>query len=291
MSAIPLAPRPASAPPWWSGRILLAIVAIVAVLTLGCLPLVDEDEGEYSEIASELARSPNWLAPTLNGHAFYEKPILLFWLQAPLVRLAGPAEWAFRLPSALCTVAWAVLLMRWWGRRRNPRAATIAAWLAVTCAGMVVVGRAATMDALVVLLLTGTLLALWEWLEQGRRTALWQAALLAGLGVLAKGPLALVVPGLVLLSFLAVTPAFRSRWRGLLDPVAWLILVTVAAPWYVWYGQFSQGEFLRYFLWRENVGRLGGSLQGHGGSVLYYLPVLPLLLLPHGGVLVALVRA
>jgi 4-amino-4-deoxy-L-arabinose transferase-like glycosyltransferase len=146
------------------------------------------------------------------------------------------------------------------------------------------------MDALMVLLLTLTLFDLWDWLERGSRSHLRRAALWAGLGVLGKGPMALVIPGLVVGAFLLATPPMRVRWRGVLDPWAWLICVGIAAPWYVWYGLQSHGAFIDYFFWRENAGRLGGSLQGHGGSPLYYLLVLPLLLLPHGGVLVALCR-
>lgn len=285
-----LLPRPVALPPWWSGRLLLFALALLALATLGRLPLVDEDEGEYSEVAAELAHSSEWLAPTLNGQPFYEKPALLFWLQAPLVRLLGPDELAFRLPSLACTVAWAALLLSWWSRQRGQRPATIATWLAVTSAGVVVVGRAATMDALVLLLTSLTLFDLWDWLDHDQRAPLRRAALWAGLGMLAKGPVALVIPAVVLAALLATTPPLRARWRALLDPWAWLILLAVALPWYLWYGLHSGGEFLRYFFLRENAGRLGGSLQGHGGSVLYYLPVLPVLLLPHGGVLVVLFR-
>jgi 4-amino-4-deoxy-L-arabinose transferase-like glycosyltransferase len=276
---------------WWSGRGLLVLVAVLAMLTLGALPLVDEDEGEYAQVAAELAHAPNWLAPTLNGQPFYEKPILLFWLQAPLVWLVGPVEWAFRLPSAVCTLLWLLALSAFLRPRGDWVAADAAVWLAATSAGIVVVGRAATMDAPIILLLTLTLLDAWRWLEYGRVPWLRRAAVWAALGMLAKGPVALVIPAAVLGSFLLVSPAARARWRGLLDPWAWLILLTMALPWYAWYGWHSDGEFLRYFLLRENAGRLGGSLQGHGGSPLYYLAVLPLLLLPHGSVLAAAPRA
>jgi 4-amino-4-deoxy-L-arabinose transferase-like glycosyltransferase len=282
--------RPAGATPrWWSHALLLAL-ALAALLTLGWLPLVDEDEGEYAEVAAEMARSGDFLAPTLNGQPFYEKPILLFWLQAPLVQAFGPEEWAFRLPSLLASCAWIVAMGLWWRRRHGEAEALTAVWLAATSLGVALVGRAATMDALISLLLALTLFDLWSWLEYDRRALLRRAAVWAGLGMLAKGPVALVIPASVVLTFLVCTPAYRGRWRGLLDPWAWTLLLVVCLPWYLWYGVHTEGAFLRYFLLRENVGRLGGSLQGHSGGWGYYVVVLPVLLLPHTAVLVPLAR-
>lgn len=275
----------AASPALRAGRLLLIALAALALLTLGRLPLVDEDEGEYSEVAAEMARSSDALAPALNGQPFYEKPALLFWLVAPLLRVAPGSTALARLPSSLASVLCLYLLYAWWRRRAGPNEAQRAAWLAATGLGMAVVGRAATMDALIILALTLTLLCVWEWLETGQARALRWAALAAGLGLLAKGPVALVIPGAVAVAFMLLTPAYGSRWRGLFDPPAWLILLGVGLPWYVWYGIESHGAFLSYFLWRENVGRLGGSLQGHGGGYAYYLGVLPLLFLPHSGAL------
>ena len=273
----------------------LLLFACTTCATLGRLPLIDEDEGEYSEVAMEMAQGGSWLAPTLNGQPFYEKPVLLFWLQAPLVRLAAatglPVEWALRMPAWLASVAWLVTLLRFWRRQRSGTEAHDAVWLAASSLGVAVVARAAAMDALINLFLALTLFDVWHWLSAGSRVALRRAALWAGFGLLAKGPVALVVPAAVVLVSLLVTPAWRGRWRDLCDPSAWIRLLIVCLPWYGWYAMHSDGAFVSYFLGRENVGRLGGSLQGHGGSPAYYLVVLPLLLLPYTAALPGALRA
>ncbi len=268
----------------WRALCLL-LLACTTCATLGQLPLIDEDEGEYSEVAMEMVRSGDWLAPTLNGQPFYEKPVLLFWLQVPLVRLAQavslPLEWALRMPAWLASLLWIGRMVGFWRRHGAPAEAQDAAWLAATSLGVAVVARAAAMDALINLALTMILFDVWHWLDAGHRSALRRAALWAGLGMLAKGPVALVVPGAIVLLGMLLTPAWRARWRDLLDPLAWCILLLICLPWYGWYALHSDGAFVAYFLGRENVGRLGGSLQGHGGSPAYYLVVLPLLLLPY----------
>ncbi len=267
----------------------LVLLALLALLTLGRLPLIDEDEGEYGEVAMEMARSGDAFAPTLNAQPFYEKPVLLFWQQAPLVRLlvplGAPVEFALRLPALCASVVWLLALMSFWRARHGLVLAQHAVWLAATSLGVVVVARAAAMDALVNALLALTLFDLWRWLESGARRPLRRAAMWAALGMLAKGPVAWVIPGAVLVAYLGFTPPARARLRDLADPLAWLILLGVSMPWYGWYAWHSEGAFVTYFFGRENVGRLGGSLQGHSGGYGYYLAVLPLLLLPYTAVL------
>ena len=84
---------------------------------------MDEDEGEYAEVTAEMVASGQFLAPTLNGHPFYEKPILLFWLQAPWVAAFGPLPWAFRAPSLALTAIWVLVLADWSRRRQGAQAA------------------------------------------------------------------------------------------------------------------------------------------------------------------------
>jgi len=277
--------------PWWQIRLLMIFLSLCVFITLGRVPLIDEDEGEYSEVAAEMAASGNFLAPTLNGQPFYEKPALLFWLQAPLVEVAGPQEWIFRLPPVLASLAWVFAILLWWRPKVGEQEALVAVWIGLLTLGMTIAGRAATMDSLIILWLTATLFDLWSFIESGHRQFLRRAALWAALGFLTKGPIALAIPLLVLAGFLICSPGYRFRWRGLLDGWSWLIVLVIAAPWFIWYGSHSNGAFFQYFLLRENLGRVGGSLQGHSGSPAYYLIVLPLLLLPYSAILIRLGRA
>src|SRR5260221_647074 len=89
----------------------LAAAAVVTsfFLLLGAAPLFDVDEGAFSQATLEMFQRGDFLSTTLNGEPRYDKPILVYWLQAASVALFGVREWAFRLPSALCAAAWAWL--------------------------------------------------------------------------------------------------------------------------------------------------------------------------------------
>src|SRR2546421_13072332 len=89
----------------------LAAAAVITsfFLLLGGAPLFDVDEGAFSQATLEMFQRGDFLSTYLNGEPRYDKPILVYWLQAACVALLGPSEWAFRLPSAICATLWAWL--------------------------------------------------------------------------------------------------------------------------------------------------------------------------------------
>src|ERR671929_500206 len=88
----------------------LAALAVIASFfwLLGAAPLFDVDEGAFSQATLEMFERGDFLSTYLNGEPRYDKPILVYWLQAASVALSGPSELAFRLPSALCATLWAL---------------------------------------------------------------------------------------------------------------------------------------------------------------------------------------
>ncbi|RDI26052.1 4-amino-4-deoxy-L-arabinose transferase-like glycosyltransferase [Pseudacidovorax intermedius] len=268
-------------------------MGLVALLGLGLAPLFDVDEGAFSEATREMLASGDWGHTTLNGEPRFDKPILIYWLQAASVQLFGLNEAALRLPSGLATWAWMLAVAAFAWPRWGQRAAMLAGTVLGTSAGVLLIGRAATADALLNLWLALTALELWRHAEgEGdARGALRRAALWCGLGVLTKGPVALLVPGAALLLWMAFSgrAQLAARLRALLgDGWAWLIFAAVALPWYAYALHRHGMAFVDGFLLRHNLQRYGGSLEGHGGSLLYYVVLLPLLMLPWTPLLVPL---
>src|SRR3954465_12096540 len=111
----------------------LAALAVVASFfwLLGAAPLFDVDEAAFSQATLEMFQRGDFLSTYLNGEPRYDKPILVYWLQAAAVTLLGPTEWAFRLPSALCAAGWTGLTFlfarRFYGEERGLLAATLLA--------------------------------------------------------------------------------------------------------------------------------------------------------------------
>jgi 4-amino-4-deoxy-L-arabinose transferase-like glycosyltransferase len=100
----------------------------------------------------------------------------------------------------------------------------------------------------------------------------WSAAA-AGVAVLAKGPVGLILPAAVGFLFLAWRGQLGRlfRWRLL---TSFLVFLLVAAPWYVWVTVVTKGAWTVGFWNKHNVGRFTGAMESHGGSYFYYIPVL-----------------
>ena len=264
---------------------LLLACALLLLPSLGLYPLFDVDEGAFSEATREILQSGDWLSTTLNAVPRYDKPILIYWLQALSVKALGLNEFALRLPSALAALAWIAAIVRFAAARSGSASALLAGWIAATSLGVMAMSRAATADALLNCLLATTMFDLWRHLESGDRRALRRTYLWMALGVLTKGPIAILIPFSVSLAYCSFMRRWRPWVRAILDPLGWLILLTIAGPWYLAQILLHGREFIEGFLVRHNLERFSGTLEGHGGSLWYYFVAAPLLLLPWSGLL------
>lgn len=272
----------------WTTLALALLLGLPFLLRLGAAPLFDVDEGAFSEATREMLASGDWGFTTLNGAVRFDKPILVYWLQAVSAMLFGVDEAALRLPSALCAWGWCLAIVHFARPRLGRQAAWLAGAIAATSLGVLVIGRAATADSLLNLLLVLAAFDAWRWLESGDARPLRRAYAWVGLGLLAKGPLALLVPGASVLLYCVASRRARDAWRAFTDGRGWLLLLVIALPWYA-YALHRHGQaFIDGFFLRHNLARYSSVLEGHSGSGAYYLVMLPLLLLPWSGLLAPL---
>jgi 4-amino-4-deoxy-L-arabinose transferase-like glycosyltransferase len=270
---------------------ILIAAALLLVPALGLTPLFDVDEGAFGEATREMLASGDWLSTTLNGAPRFDKPILIYWLQAASVATLGLDEFALRLPSALATLAWIGAIGRFASARVNAETGALAAWIAATCIGVTVIAHAATADALLNALLAAAMLDAWRFVEDGDRGALRRMYVWIGLGVLTKGPIAALIPVAVTFLYALASRRLRDWPKAAFDPVGWLLLVAIVAPWYGYALHRHGRDFVEGFFIKHNLQRFGGPLEGHSGSLAYYVVAVPLLLLPWTGLLWPALRA
>jgi len=274
-------------------RVQAAVVIAAALLllpALGLPPLFDVDEGAFGEATREMLISGDWLSTTLNGAPRFDKPILIYWMQAASVSALGLNEFALRLPSALAALGWIFAIARFVSARMDADAGAAAAWIGATCIGVTVIAHAATADALLNAVLAASMFDAWRFIEDGNRSALRRMYVWIGLGVLTKGPIAALIPVAVTLLYGLTSGRLREWAKAAFDPVGWLLMVAIVAPWYG-YALHRHGQaFIEGFFVKHNLQRFGGTLEGHSGSLIYYVVAVPLLLLPWTGLLAPALR-
>lgn len=256
--------------PWALPGLLLGAI----VLFLPGLGLHDwwyPDEPDVALPAIEMAARGDWVVPTHNGEPWLDYPPLAYWG----MRLAGLvlgelSPLATRLPmlASFCVMLFATVQV---GRRLVDESSALLAgavlvgtpvlWLSATMV-QVDLGFAAAQAVGFAAYLRGEGrigTAAWVW------RALGFAAF--GVAILAKGPLGLLLPGLVLTAWHVWN---REGLRVLqLAPLA-VVSLLVALPWYLFLAQRLGSEQVLNELYLQNFDRFQGAARGHGGKGLHY---------------------
>lgn len=271
-------------PTWLWVTLLLALW----LLGLDSAPLLDVDEGAFSEASREMLASGDWGHTTLHGADRFDKPILIYWLQSLGLAVFGTTEAATRLPSACAALLWCLAAVRFAQTWAGEQAQRAAAAVVATSLGVMLIGRAATADALLNALMCWACLDLWRHLSDGSRAPLRRAFLWMALGVLTKGPVACLVPGAAVVLYLIASGEAGRLKQVLSDKWAWAIFWGVATPWYAYALHRHGMAFVDGFILQHNVNRFLQTREGHGGQAHYTLVVAPLLALPWTPLLVSL---
>ncbi|TYC55409.1 glycosyltransferase family 39 protein [Marinobacter sp. BW6] len=250
---------------WLLFAVLAARLGLAAIL-----PLADTTEPRYAEIARIMAETGDWITPWFDyGVPFWGKPPLSFWAQALSFKLLGVSEFAGRLPSWLANAVIVYLvftLRRYLHPERNSEAATLAGlWAALiyatTALGFLTAGTVMT-DSFLALGSTLVLTSLLVRLQGGPMVWGWLFFIGLATGLLAKGPLILVITGLPVFLWVATTRGWQDLWQRLPWLRGSLLMMAIAAPWYV-LAELKTPGFLDYFIVGEHIKRfLVSSWQG-----------------------------
>jgi 4-amino-4-deoxy-L-arabinose transferase-like glycosyltransferase len=279
-----------------AGRLAIALGALCLLVLffwrLGAAPLLEPDEGRYTEVPREMLASADFVTPRLDGVLYFEKPPLHYWLVAGAVRAFGLNELAPRLPSAILGLL-GVLLAYGLGRAMGGRRAGLVAGAALgTMPLYVTLARLATLDMTLSFFLTLALVCFWlAHREEARRRAriLWYGMFLAAaLAVLAKGLIGIVIPGAVVVLYLLATGAWRILRR-----VPWVtglaLFLVVAAPWHV-LAELRNPDFLRFYFVHEHFLRYLTPIAERREPLWYFAAVLALGCVPWSGLLPTALR-
>ena len=276
-------------------RLILPLVVVGTVsffFGLGSVGLIGPDESRHAEAARGMLDRGDWVTPYLRGEPWFDKPPLYYWAAAGSMWALGETEAAARLPAAIPAFA-TCLAIAFFGARLFDTAAGIRSALVLASSlGMVLYGRAAIMDSLLTLTLTVGF-GSYALHATVRPSMGWLAAAFAAFGasVLAKGPIGIVLPLLVIGLF--HTLGHRSPLptpSQLATSALCFLLVTV--PWHVAILQTHGWEYVEVFLFQHNVDRFLSTVHRHPGPFYYYLPILAVVLFPWSAfVPAALVRS
>jgi len=262
---------------------LLCLVCVIIVsCSLGSSALFEPDEGRNAEKAREILLLGDWVTPHENFLPTLDKPIFFYWLVAISFKLVGLSEWSARLPSALTALGCIVLVYQFCRRQWGVWEALWSALILVTSLEFALFSRFVIFDMTLTFFITSSLFSFYAATEtdqprSGKIHCLLMYAAMA-VGTLVKGPIALVIPAIIIFFYLSLTRKW-SLLRRLNIPLGVIVYFTIVAPWYGWAEARNPG-YLRYFLWEENVLRYVTPHFGRSKAWYYYFLVVGVGFLP-----------
>jgi 4-amino-4-deoxy-L-arabinose transferase-like glycosyltransferase len=265
-------PAAASAPVWLekiAARPQRAIVLFSLALLLAgnwILPLTDRDEARFGEASREMLQRGDHVVPWFNGAWRLDKPALIYWCQIASYDVFGDNPFAARLPSALFTTGTALLLVRW-GKKitGDNKTSLLAGAMFVAGLHVAIIGRVATADMALVFFCALAAWSGWELTRPGqprRRFWWWVFYVALALGFLAKGPIAWLPLGGILIGRALRKNSFRLP---LIETVLGFILtVALVAQWGLPAMAQTNNAFFKVGLGEHVLNRSVGVIDSHG---------------------------
>ncbi|MBI1831928.1 MAG: glycosyltransferase family 39 protein, partial [Planctomycetes bacterium] len=248
--------------PWLPLVGLVAFCGALFFINLGDRDLTSSHEARAAQNAQMILDEGHWLVPRLfDRHLELQKPPLYYWLVALIAWLKGGVVdvWAVRLPAALAALACVLFLYLAGVLCGRPRAGWLAGVILASFVHFTWMARVGRIDMPLTACVTFTLGGFY--LGRLLDSNAWRAFayLSLGVGLLLKGPIALVLPIVVLAAaWLGRDRQFSWRTTSLWWGVP--LMLAVSAPWYIWANYQTDNQLWDVFFWYHNVERgLGGS--------------------------------
>ena len=291
--------------------ILFIGIAVFYLWGLGSVPFVGPDEPRYAQVAREMLAHRELITPVLSGFPWFEKPVLLYWIEMASYSVLGISEYAARLGPAICglligaVVYWIGSSIETASRTRDASSkkseteakglGRFSALIWLSSAGALVFSRGVNFDILLTLALTGAFACFFIWHVRygnpNNRKGINPASpalkyvlvgfyFFVGLSLLAKGLVGVIIaPGVITSYFL-----IRREWpsKKFLTSLLWGIPLALAVA-AIWYGPMLKRHgmiFVADFILQHHFARFLGNQYHHPQAVYFYVPVLAGLALP-----------
>jgi len=265
----------------WTKIVLLIIIPLfLYIALLPVMPVAEPDEARYSDIASLMNSTGDYITPQLNHVVYLEKPPLCYWATALLFKIFGGNEFSSRLFAALCAWGCIFLVYRMGTYFHDQKTGLYSAGVLSTFLYISVLGKINILDMPLTFFVSLATWAGYRYFAGNRERKGWIYLLYIGsaLGFLTKGLIGIVFPFAIVVLWLSIS----GRWRDvtkLFSPVGVILFLLISSPWIILV-QKANKDFLQVFFIQEHFLRYTTKLHSRSKMILFYVPVLLLGTLP-----------
>lgn len=233
---------------------VILFLTVIYLLPRPGYPLMEPDEGRYSEIPREMRASGDYVTPRLNGVEYFEKPVLSYWLTAAAQKVFGENEFAGRFWPAVAALLGLAATAALAGAMYGFSTGLTSMLVTGTSLLYLGIGSINILDMPLSAFITWTMTAFWFGEHHKNRHWYLAAYVCMALGVLTKGLVAVLLPAGILFWYIICT----KRWKLFRDYLylpGFIVFFVLTVPWFAavcwknsdfFYFFFIQEHFLRY---------------------------------------------
>ena len=263
----------------------LFLIAALALVLCGFNifghPIYILDEAKNSEAAREMLESGNYIVPTFNDALRTDKPPLHYFFMMIGYTLFGVNPFGARFFSAIFGMLTIVCTYLFVKKFKGKQTAVITASILLSSFYFIQEFHLSVPDPYLIFFISFALFCFYSYTETNKLYYILLCYLSIGLGVLSKGPVAIVLPGIIALLYLIFTKRLLWAYVWKLQPILGLIIVLgVSIPWFYLVDKETGGEWTKGFFLDHNLNRFSEEKEGHGGLFIITLLFVFLGMLP-----------
>lgn len=261
---------------------VIGLCAMTYLLGAFGIPLMDIDASQYASISREMIERNSFLQIYDQGQNYLDKPPLLFWLSALSMQIFGIYDWAYRLPSILVLMAGIYATYEFAKMHYGNTIGQLSAMVLASSQAVFLISHDVRTDTM---LMGWVILSIWQlslWFQNNQWKNFVLAFVFIGLGMMTKGPIALMVPGLAFSIHFALLRQWKQffRWEYIIGIIIIaIILLPMCIGLYQQYdlqpGKLINGQpiqsGLRFYFWTQSFGRYTGENFYHEMSHFTFL--------------------
>lgn len=249
--------------------IIFIISLFICLIGSGWYSIYILDEAKNAEAAREMLINNEYITPTFNTILRTDKPPLHYYFMMLGYKLFGINPFGARFFSGVfgaLTISFSFYFIKKFSSKILSVIYIMILWSSIF---FIQEFHLAVPDPYLIFFISTSLWCFYNFNRTNKKFSLWLMYILFGFGLLTKGPVAIVLPGLICLLFFVSTKKFTIKHILTHKPFIGIFLtLLVALPWYLIVNFKTDGAWTYGFFINHNVNRFSSKMEGHGGIFL-----------------------
>lgn len=255
-------------------KVMLLLVFIIYFNNI-FIDIMQVDASQYAGISAEMVQTKSYLEVKEFHEDYLDKPPLLFWLSSVGISLFGSNNFGYKIASFVFLLFSLYSLYRFTRLYYSEKVAKNALLILATSQSYFLMTNDVRTDALLTSFVISSIWLFTEYFENRKLKYLIFGSVFIGLGMLSKGPIALIA----ILFPLGINLMYQKKWKDVFN-WHWLLVIFIVSVLLIpmSYGLYTQFDShpekgksgLYFFYWLQSFGRITGESTWDNGSPWHF---------------------